>query len=581
MQEIIELHAGDEASSRFLHRSFLDRWHHLYEDCPWATSFQSPEYTQTWFDCYHEWYKPVLIHQSDGRSGLRGLLVLALTADGSALTVAGGHQAEYQSWLAAPGDDGTFIIQALDAVRAAFPQHDLAFRYLPPEVPLQGLSTAPPLAGRIRLTPHLRPLMAIDKADLDESFRKKSNRSRFNRLKRLGTFSFGRVTDARAFSRDFDAIIAMYDFRQAAVNDLMPFAEDPQKEPFHLELLRRHPQMMHVTVSALDGRPIAAHLGLCGRDRLHLGIVTHAPDLGRHSPGKLHLMLLGRLLSEEGVRTLDLTAGEDPWKDNFANAHDTVHELIVYGSPTRRALQTARTRSIDWARAAVGRAGFEPAQAKRLAHMARSAGPAGFAEGAGRMIRQVTRLDIYRRAVKTGASGAPDDGVRRDDLAHLLRFTPDRPWRTRQAFLAEALHRLESGEHVYTCVSGGRLVHCAWLAAGPQSMAFPEVGQSLAVPEGSAVLYDAYTCRDARSQGLFQRTLRQMLADAGRAGDIREIHLAVPAGNGPAHRIVEKLGFHHDRSLVHSRLLGFSRRWTAFGAPSAGRGHDRLPPRPV
>ena len=121
--------------------AFLDSWKTLADRCPWATCFQRPGFVVTWYGAYRTTYKPHLICGWRG-DGLEGVLPLGVAlADGKPV-VAGISQAEYQSWLAAPSDNGVFVALALRAFDADFPEADLTFRYLPHGTPSDHLAAA-------------------------------------------------------------------------------------------------------------------------------------------------------------------------------------------------------------------------------------------------------------------------------------------------------------------------------------------------------------------------------------------------------------------------------------------------------
>ena len=43
-----------------------------------------------------------------------------------------------------------------------------------------------------------------------------------------------------------------YDFRQAAINNIAPFMCDPYKKDFHIDLMSKHPELLHVTITKLN-----------------------------------------------------------------------------------------------------------------------------------------------------------------------------------------------------------------------------------------------------------------------------------------------------------------------------------------
>jgi hypothetical protein len=55
-----------------------------------------------------------------------------------------------------------------------------------------------------------------------------------------------------------------------------------------------------------------------------------APEYAAYSPIAIHHLLLVEQLHRQGVATLDLTPGPDPFKDRFAGTYDDVSVLSIY-----------------------------------------------------------------------------------------------------------------------------------------------------------------------------------------------------------------------------------------------------------
>ncbi len=193
--------------------------------------------------------------------------------------------------------------------------------------------------------------MILNNNDIQASFAKKSNKSRFNRLKKLGKLEFRQLTDSTELERVFDDLIAYYDFRQGAVNHSTPFREDPQKRRFHTDLFASAQGEAYITATYLDERLIAAFWGAVSGKTVHLGMLIHSPFLAEHSPGKLHIMQLSEHLLKVGKDVLDLTPGGDAWKERFANAHDKVAEAIVYRSQWTRIQDRHACRTVSMGQA--------------------------------------------------------------------------------------------------------------------------------------------------------------------------------------------------------------------------------------
>ena len=154
------------------------------------------------------------------------------------------------------------------------------------------------------------------------------HRKRLNKLARLGDLRFERLTSAEELAAVIDEIAVLYDLRQGGLGGDLPFVSDPTKSAFHLALMAT-PQLLHATVLRLGSHVLSAQLGLTGRGWLHFGVLAYSPLYGEHSPGVMHVRLLGQLAAREGFQAIDLTPG-GAWKDRFATSHDTVSRLTVF-----------------------------------------------------------------------------------------------------------------------------------------------------------------------------------------------------------------------------------------------------------
>lgn len=565
----ITIESGQSIAGQLARSDFVQDWWNLHAACPWATVFQTPTFVNTWYEAYAERFAPVIVSQRDDSGRLRGLFTLAISHDGQRLVAAGAHQAEYQVWLSlASAPD--FIGEALSQLHRAFPGAGFSLKYLPPNTPLGNLLDAPPLRSRVRLKRHQRPLMKIDAAEAAASLQKKRYKSRINRLKRDGEVTFERITDAAAFAAVFDDIILQYDFRHAAVNNVAPFREDPCKRPFHLELLRRDPNLLHVTVLKVGENIIAAHVGLIGQQQVHLCITAHSPTYGPYSPGTLLLLFLGKHLGEEGIECLDLTPGGDPWKERFANQHDEVYELNFWNTGSARAIALLSERVYAVAKRGAALVGIRPQSVKSLLRalqgLSRAIGRP--ASGANRHAPSEMRFFSQPPSAALPARGSD---VRKDSVADLLDFAAPDHLDGTQRFFADALRRLEGGEHVYTLVRDGRLRQYVWVNENPQnSLQAPTYGR-FQPPEGAALLYDIFA--DSRSPGAepLHAPLVRALGDIRAASADRQVLVAVSSGDDTALRGLKELGLRFEFSVsppsVWERLQV---RWKARNASGDG-----------
>ncbi len=491
---------------------FHASWSALADRCVWATCFQRPQFVATWYEIYQPKFSPYLICGWQGRR-LVGLLPLAISSEDGTPAVAGTYQAEYQSWLADPSDDGTFITEAMRVFEARFPHAELTFRYLPHGAPAEHLVKAG-YGPRLTQVSHQRPLMRIDADALAKSLSKKSNKSRFNRLKRVGNVTLDRLTSPEELESAIDDVIWQYDLRQGAINRSTPFLEDPLKRPFHLALMRQA-DALHVTMLRVDSAVVSAHIDYLDQRWSYLGVPSHSPFFFQHSPGKLHMLLLGKLLAEEGVECLDLTPGGDPWKERFANDHDEVLEVSVHSSAFGRARSRLPIAVRTGVRKILSGMGVDPTKLKGVLARVPVIGPR---LGNGVRVGNIHAQDtLYRLgawdSTKAGAVGMGELSATIDQPNDLLRWMDDETLATKHAVLSVALGRLEHNHRLVTCVDGGVLLGYGWVVHNPAKGGLENPALAH-VAEDSVLIHGIVIHAPQRTDQVRQTLMKAMLMNA-------------------------------------------------------------------
>ena len=559
----LEIHRGEAALALLARAEFRHAWRALHDACPWSTVFQSAPFADVWYRSYRARFDPVLVTGWTGTT-LTGLLLLAVSRDGKTLCHVGAQHAEYQVWLST---DDRFVGNAFDRLAAAFPRRRLQFVFLPP-----GFAFEPPQRWRSRCyhRPIRAPYLATNPADsVRDSMRKKSNKHKLGQLARQGKVTFERKSDDAAFESLLDELIPLYDLRHAAVHDVAPFRQDPLKKPFHLAL-QRETDLLHTTVMRVDDQVIAAHIGLRDRNTVLVGMPTHSPRYNRQSVGKLLFFELALLLERDGVDVLDLTPGGE-YKDRFAAHYEQTSSLTVVFSFTAARRYGERRRLIDAAK----RLGLSTDSVKRaigaarhtLGHMRPAELPLKAVRRLGRAAWHDVELRAYRFPQGNPMPAAPTVPIARDRFEDLVCYAPAERWQPRlTAFLRQAEERLANGDHCYTRVEDGLLVHYGWLVDRKERTFMDEVHQWWTLPPGSAVVYDFYTHPRFRGRGLYASSLGRMIRDAADIPGLDAIYVCVRADNEPSRRVIEKLGFVYDRSFYERRRLVGVRRWCDGGA---------------
>lgn len=567
----IEVLKSSDAERALISEEFLETWQALYTSCSWATVFQSVDFCALWYRIYKDHFSPLLVTGTDENGDLIGLLALAVDDTRGEIVAAGAHQAEYQVWIATSDAADAFIEAALDALQKNFPNRLLRFLFLPPRSPIGWLENKQGWGGRCALRTMPRPLMEIgDGGKFKESLRKKSNRSRLNRLEGTGKVQLKQIIDAQELEAIFDEIITFGDFRLGAVQRVpVSYERDSLKKAFYTQMLQV-PHLLHATVLKIDQQIISAHVGQYNRDEVMLGVFTHSPLFAKHSPSKLHLLMLGMKLAGEGIPVFDLTPGGE-YKDRFATRYDDAYILTVFFNRAQYLRYKAVRNIAEAGKKLIAAANITPEQAKQLAergrHKLKHIKVGTLPAKASRILKKASwhtsEMRIYSMDVAAARNRPRPQLMNRDNLQDLLAFEITEAWQpTMHQFLSGALGNLEAGMHVYTRVEDGRLLHYGWLNEHHRKLFIAEVGQTLYFPPNTVTLGNSYTHQQARGRGLFRDAVSQMLHDAADIPGTEEIYIWVMTDNQASRHVMEKLGFVYRYSFFQQRKLGKTLRWS-------------------
>jgi len=557
----VEILEDQDVFSLLRDREFRNQWDDLYDRCLWATGFQSIDFAQTWYDIYRGDYCPLLVLSPGIGSNLTGLLPLAIDRSGE-IVACGSWQAEYQGWLFHGIEGPEFILQAIKLVRENFPNKFLTFNLLPPLTPINCVRCIENnFPSRVRT--FSRPIMGLENEQgFIKSLMKKSNRSRINRLKKkFGEIRFERITDLANFSSLLEDVIGFYDLRQGAMSDVLPFKNDRHKRAFHMALLEKQ-NLLHVTVLFSGDQVISVHLGICSKDMVHLGIIAHSPFEARHSPGKLHILFLSKMLKEEGYKGFDLTPSGD-YKDRFATTYERVYSLTVFGSERNRRLATISEKSRSAVSRGLRAAEIDPGAVKSFLVNLRQDKPWRIPlRLACLLIHKVWHSEkyvIYRIDLNLVQNMFRIGPAMRDSVADLLKYVPGRVWQTRKDFLLRSMKRLERGEHVYTFAKDDSLLFCCWMTEGITKGFLGEFDHTAYLLESKAVVYDFVSFAETRDVNLCLRILQQIVQEAAMSFKVKEVYIVIPAHNRVVNDAIKNLDQPYHALELNDALI-FGRR---------------------
>ena len=562
MSDPLELITEQHARELIRNVSFQKEWESLYQECGWSTPFQSPGFVITWFQVYTS-QTPIIVTKYSGDGILTGLLVLSKDVTGK-IEFAGSHHAEYKGWLEHGNATHDFIGKALNLVRQHAGQFTLNLSYIYYREQAEILTCE--CAEFIELTQCNREYKKLTHDTVIPSLKKKGNKSKWNRLCKLGRIEFSRIVDPVVFRYYLEKCSIYHDAWQGAMNNCYPFSSDESKLNFHARLFEKDQGILHVTGMSLDNEPIALHIGYLSDREICYSIIAHNPIYSSYSLGKLLLLRLCELLLDEGFTSLDLSPGGDPWKKDFSSDTAISYKGILHRNAYERLFSSFLNRS----RAIASRVGITGNRVRKLS-------------GSVRILTEKLLTSPYRRQIlhiyKLEGSDFhyPDRHgyqIRKNDFTDLLLYPDANGRRSKSLFLKESIRRLTDGENVYTYSSNGRLLAYGWLKSDQESDYFAEVGQEYTYDLPGDVLYDIHVQAQPGNQDLYSALVGQMLDDSIRESECKVFYASCSPDSTALTELLEnEFGFRILESLHLEKYLHLCRRWKTHRTYEASAGN--------
>jgi CelD/BcsL family acetyltransferase involved in cellulose biosynthesis len=105
----------------------------------------------------------------------------------------------------------------------------------------------------------------------------------------------------------------------------------------------------HVSRLDLGSHPGAVNLGLVARGRYYhlLASYTDEPDYARLGPGAAHLLEMMANAIRRGCTIFDFTIGDEPYKLDWCEARQTLHDHLSARTPAGALVVTARRMALS------------------------------------------------------------------------------------------------------------------------------------------------------------------------------------------------------------------------------------------
>ncbi len=530
--------SGDAAFRLLCEPSLEQQWRDLYQACPWATAYQSPDFVKIWYDTYSDQFVPVILTMFDEFQTLSGMLTVAINKATSELVYAGDTLAEYQVWLARPDTRDSFICEALAILQEHWPRQVLTLKFLPPSTPLTWLPKSISFKRKCILTPSSRPLLGLVEEDVNRAL--KSRQRGLKGLKQLGTVSFSKI-GRDEFPEIFDRVWPLYEFRQIGQYNCHRSRSDRSLKSFYLAMAARS-DLLHMTVLRVDDTIVAWLVGTRSNGYFHPLAFGHSPFHARHSPCVLLFLMSAQLLLREEKRVFDLTPGGDAYKEKLAKGRQDTHTLYFF--PGLRSLIEFKLTH-ELAKKAVRkllRVGFRQPFLS-LSQAIRSHRGHQDAVASGNMTKSGSDIlfTLYQLNNDPNERIRCSDKVQKNEISELLNYKSSAHGVSLRDFLIDAQRFIDMGANLYTLSENDRLVASCWLVPG--NVAAPANTPSLSLPSGTPLLVGFYAHPDGDAAYLLRLCVARWISEINQPRGEAQLILALPASDVKLNEYVSRDNF--------------------------------------
>lgn len=351
--------AGDDAWRWLEDDGFAREWKAIADADAAYTWFQEPHFCRAWYRTYRNSAQPLLmIGRASG--AVRAVMPLARLSDGR-LAHAGGHQCEYQGWVAGADTGVSFVIDSVRRLNGERTYTHWQWQYLSPGKPTEWLGEiqAGGMGGVIREQTQSPLLDVHDEGFIGQRIKGRL-KSYINKLTRRG-LRYDRPQDPARIEKILEHLARWYDIRQGAVRSTTPFTDDPFKLYFYRRLAA-DPTEVWLSVLETDDGPIAAHAGPFANGELNMNLPGQSLAESALSPGLILLVEMARDLRRSGGHTLDLSPGGEHHKSRFKTSERTLEGFTLYRSRTAALIAGAKLQQRQLAARLLRAAGLEPSR---------------------------------------------------------------------------------------------------------------------------------------------------------------------------------------------------------------------------
>lgn len=499
----ISKYVGQDAIEQISTTRFIREWQNLALKDSKLTVIQESAFVLTWYKNYQDNYDPLILLGYNGDNNLVGILPLAIVKKKNTIVHAGEKQGEYHGWIADQEYDNEFIIQCLLFIKNEFPiLNKWEWRWLPPQTPTEWFQSNTLKKSGIFLHIESRECLLWDLEDtakLSKLTKSKSNKAKAKRFKKRGNYNLEKITDP-TLTREIlkEHIQYQVDFRKLAINNVLPFGNDPNRISFFTELIQ-YPENNHFTVLWLDNRPLACHFGQCNNEVLILGLTSYDPCESKNSPGTLHLIELAKLLVSEGFKILDLTPGAH-YKERFSNSSHQLYRPTIYFSKSSAFIGSLNNNFIIWLKS------FSENYLKiNSDKLLRIKTDISYWKGMifnsklkilkkilQRFIKYNKKFSLYRLH-SSDINLSVDSSIHTQSYQSLMLYKDDYPYLSLRKMLNDSQKLFSNESILFSSTEVNTLHSMGWISCPKDQIELNNTTYSISIPPNSCVLHDFYT----------------------------------------------------------------------------------------
>jgi hypothetical protein len=328
----------------------------------------------------------------------------------------------------------------------------------------------------------------------------------------------------------------------AVTKGIIPFGPDMLKREFHRNLFLSAPKNLILTVTFIDGQPVAGEFAGFAKGIMHLYLGMHSPFLNEYSPGFMHLLQLCRYAEQEEIQKIDLTPGGDSWKERFASESDQVVYAVLYKSKFPKIRAEIKWNLEQIAKAVLSKLGLKAKTNYFINHL-KSAIKA-------KNNSKDQKLELFERALQLPQTPHQNEKpfkVQENSIADLLLYKPNESISARCEFLYNTYQYIEAGAISYSVSNNYCLLANAWVLKNKQVFTINNTEFNGLSPENRTLIglyFDEKVLHESDAKDILNMFLEKSIHSAEKEA----VYAIVESGNQLAIKAMESLGFNKKTS---------------------------------